>query len=144
LKIEEITMPAITVSAIVNTPVARAWEAFTQPEHITQWNFAAPEWHCPTARNDLRVGGEFSSRMEARDGSMGFDFIGIYTSVSPLEHFAYVLGDERRVTVSFESISSEQTRVTEVFDPETQNSEELQRGGWQAILDNYKKHTETL
>ena len=136
-------MPEITVSTVVNAPVARAWQAFTQPEHITRWNFAAPEWCCPSARNDLRVGGEFSSRMEARDGSVGFDFTGVYTDVSPLEHLGYVLGDERRVTVSFEAISSEQTRVTQVFDSETLNPEELQRGGWQAILGNYKQHVET-
>ena len=137
-------MPPITVSTIVNAAVPRAWEAFTQPDHITKWNFASPEWCCPSATNDLRVGGEFSYRMEARDGSVGFDFTGVYTAVQPLEQFAYVLGDERRVTVSFEAISSEQTKVTEVFDPETVNSEELQRGGWQAILDNYKQHAETL
>ena len=137
-------MPEITVSTTVNAPIARAWEAFTMPDHITQWNFASPEWCCPSATNDLRVGGEFSSRMEARDGSVGFDFTGVYTNVQPLEHFAYVLGDERRVTVSFEAVSSEQTKVTEVFDPETVNPEELQRGGWQAILDNYKKHVEAL
>ena len=137
-------MPQITVSTVVNAPIAHAWDAFTQPDHITQWNFASPEWCCPTARNDLRVGGEFSSRMEARDGSMGFDFAGVYTSVQPLEQFEYILGDERRVTVSFEAISGEQTKVTEIFDPETVNPEELQRGGWQAILDNYTKHVETL
>ncbi len=137
-------MPAITVSTVVDAPVARAWEAFTHPEHITQWNFAAPEWCCPSAENDLRVGGEFSSRMEAKDGSFGFDFAGVYTDVQPLESFSYALGDERRVTVSFEAISSDLTKVTEVFDPETVNPEEMQRGGWQAILDNYKKHTETL
>lgn len=136
-------MPEITVSTVVNAPVARAWEAFTQPEHITQWNFASSEWCCPTVTNDLRVGGEFTSRMEARDGSVGFDLTGVYTSVSPLEQFTHVLGDERRVTVSFEAISSEQTRVTQVFDPETLNPEELQRGGWQAILGNYKQHVET-
>ncbi len=137
-------MPEITVSTVVNAPIARAWEAFTAPDHITQWNFASPEWCCPSATNDLRVGGEFSSRMEARDGSVGFDFAGVYTDVQPLEQFAYVLGDERRVTVSFEALSSGQTRVTEVFDPETVNPEEMQRGGWQAILDNYKRHAETL
>lgn len=137
-------MPPITVSTVVNAPIAQAWEAFTQPDHITQWNFASPEWCCPTATNDLRVGGEFSSRMEARDGSVGFDFSGVYTNVQPLEQFTYVLGDERRVSVSFEAISSDSTRVTEVFDPETLNPEEMQRGGWQAILDNYKRHAETL
>ena len=136
-------MPAITVSTIVNAPIARAWAVFTAPDHITQWNYASPEWCCPSARNDLRVGGEFSSRMEARDGSIGFDFTGVYTSVSALEQFTYILGDERRVTVTFEAISSDQTRVTEVFDPETVNSEELQRGGWSAILENYRTYTET-
>ena len=80
-------MPEITVSTVVNAPVARAWEVFTQPEHTTQWNFASSEWCCPTVTNDLRVGGEFTSRMEARDGSVGFDLTGVYTSVSPLEQF---------------------------------------------------------
>ena len=136
-------MPEITVSTVVNAPIARAWEAFTQPEQITQWNFAAPEWCCPTARNDLRIGGEFSYRMEARDGSMGFDFMGVYTAVQPLEHIAYTLGDGRRATVTFEAILSDQTKVTEVFDPEDVNSEELQRGGWSAILEQFKKQAET-
>ena len=105
--------------------------------------FRSPEWCCPTARNDLRVGGEFSYRMEARDGSVGFDFTGTYTSVSPLERLAYTLGDGRRVTVTFQVISSDETRVTEDFDPEDVNSEELQRGGWSAILEQFKRQAET-
>ena len=136
-------MPEITVSTVVNASVTHAWEVFTQPEQITRWNFASPEWCCPSATNDLRVGGEFSYRMEARDGSMGFDFTGVYTAVQPLEQLAYTLGDGRRVTVTFEAISSDETRVTEVFDPEDLNSEELQRGGWSAILEQFKKQAET-
>ena len=137
-------MPEITVSTTVNASIARAWNAFTQPDQITQWNFASPEWCCPTARNDLRVGGEFSQRMEARDGSVGFDFTGVYTAVEPLERIAYILGDGRRVTVMFEAISGSQTKVTEGFDPEDINAEELQRGGWNAILENFRKQAETL
>jgi uncharacterized protein YndB with AHSA1/START domain len=134
---------AITVSTTVNAPVARAWEVFTTPEHIVQWNFAADTWHCPTATNEASTGGSFNWRMEAKDGSMGFDFAGTYTQVKPLELLQYDIGD-REVQVKFEALSSEQTRVTEVFDIENENSGELQRNGWQAILDNYKKRVESL
>ena len=134
---------AITVSTTVNAPVARAWEVFTSPEQITKWNFASDTWQCPTATNDIRTGGAFNWRMEAKDGSMGFDFSGTYSNVTPLELIEYNLGN-REVQVRFEAVSSEQTRIIEVFDIEDENSSELQRSGWQAILENYKKQVESL
>jgi uncharacterized protein YndB with AHSA1/START domain len=134
----------ITVSSTVNAPIELAWQAFTQPEHISKWNFASQDWECPAASNDLRVGGVFSYRMAAKDGSMGFDFAGTYSKIDHLEQIDYTLGDERTVSVSFEKISSHETRVTEIFKPETQNPAELQRAGWQAILENYKQHVESL
>jgi uncharacterized protein YndB with AHSA1/START domain len=133
----------ITVSSLVNAPIELAWQAFTQPEHITRWNFASEDWECPTASNDLREGGAFSSRMQAKDGSMGFDFAGTYSKVIPLEQFEYTIGD-RSVSVTFENINGNQTRITEAFEAENENSAELQKNGWQAILENYKKHTESL
>jgi uncharacterized protein YndB with AHSA1/START domain len=136
-------MPSITVSTTVNQPLEITWNAYTQPEHITAWNFASPDWHCPSATNDLRVGGKFTSTMAAKDGSMGFEFGGEYTSVQPLQAFEYSFGD-RTAQVRFDVVSSDQTKVTVRFDPETENSEELQRGGWQAILENFKKHAESL
>jgi uncharacterized protein YndB with AHSA1/START domain len=134
----------VTVSAVVNAPLETAWNAWTTPEHITQWNFASPDWACPTATNDVRPGGAFSWRMEAKDGSMGFDFGGTYTDVVPHERLEYALGDERTVQVQFERVGENQTRVTESFTAESQNPVEMQRAGWQAILDNYKRHTESL
>ncbi len=137
-------MNPITVSTVVSAPLETVWQAFTEPEHIKQWNFAHESWHCPEAVNDLRVGGTFSYHMAARDGSMAFDLVGKYTALEPHQSFEYALEDARKVRVTFEPLSSAQTRVTEIFDPEATNPEEMQRGGWQAILDNFKKHTESL
>jgi len=137
-------MNPITVSTVVQAPLETTWRAFTEPEYITEWNFAVDTWHCPEATNDLRIGGTFSYRMAARDGSFGFDFGGTYTALEPHKSLAYTLGDERKVQVDFEPLPNGQTRVTEVFDPETTNPEEMQRNGWQAILDNFKKHTEAM
>lgn len=141
------TMPAtpavITVTAAVNAPVDKVWDCFTLPEHITQWNFAIPEWHCPSATNDLRTGGRFSFRMEARDGSMGFDFSGVYTEVRTGQHIAYTMDDDRKATVDFTS-GSGGTAVTTRFEAESQNPIEMQQGGWQAILDNFKRYAEGL
>lgn len=134
-------MQHITISARIAAPIEKAWEYFTHPAHIMQWNHASPDWHCPSAENDLRPGGAFRSRMEARDGSEGFDFVGIYDEVQPYRRIAYTMGDGRKVGVDFQK-EGEATVVTTTFDPEGQNSEELQRAGWQAILDNYKKHVE--
>lgn len=129
------------VKTIIESDIKRAWDCFTMPEHIVQWNFASPEWHCPSAENDLRVGGKFCYRMEAKDGSFGFDFWGIYDEIIPYEKIAYTLGDNRKVEILFQ-VEDGKVIVIEDFETEKANSEELQRQGWQAILDNFKKHTE--
>lgn len=121
--------------------VSIAWNNYTQPEHITQWNFASDDWCCPTAENDMRPGGKYNARMEARDGSFGFDFEATYTEVVEGKKFTYVMPDKREVNVFFEPNDSF-TSVTVIFDAENQNPVEMQREGWQSILNNYKKHTE--
>ncbi|TAL40208.1 MAG: polyketide cyclase [Chitinophagaceae bacterium] len=131
----------ITVENIINAPVEKVWECWTKPEHITQWNNASDDWHTPWAKNDLREGGSFVSRMEAKDGSMGFDFGGVYDAVRTNEYIEYTIGDGRKVKVTF-TAQGKTTKVVESFEAENMNSIELQRGGWQAILDNFKKHTE--
>lgn len=132
--------PTVTIEATVNAPLAKAWEVYTKPEYITQWNFASDDWHCPTSENDLRTGGNFSSRMEAKDGSFGFDFAGTYTEVRDQEYIEYTIGD-RSVEVTF-TPEGDSTKVVVVFEVEDENSMEMQRGGWQAILDNFKKCAE--
>ncbi len=132
----------ITVETVINAPIEKVWTYFTEPEHIMQWNNASPDWHTPRASNDLRTGGTFSYRMEAKDGSSGFDFGGTYDEVSQHERIAYSFGD-RKALVTFESLDGAQTKVAETFDPEDVNPLEMQRSGWQAILDNFKKHVET-
>lgn len=133
----------ITVSTIVNAPVATVWEAWSSPEHIMKWNSASPDWHTPKAENDLRKGGKFSSRMEARDGSFGFDFGGVYDEVKEHELIEYTMGDGRKVSITF-AAAGNTTTVTETFDAEETNPVEMQRGGWQAIMDSFKKYTEGL
>ena len=132
----------ITIQATINAPVEKVWKLWTEPEHITHWNFASPDWCAPAAENDLQAGGKFIFRMEACDGSEGFDFEGWYEEVKTNEFISYKLGDERRVQISFIQ-NGNTTDVAETFDLETVNSEELQRGGWQAILDNFKKYAES-
>lgn len=132
----------IQIEATIAAPVAKTWAMWTKPEHITKWNFAVPEWHCPSASNDLRVGGKYSARMEAKDGSFGFDFEGIYDEVTDQKKLVYSLADGRKVTTSFEA-QGNKTKVTTVFDAEKQNSEEMQKSGWQAILNNFKTYAET-
>jgi uncharacterized protein YndB with AHSA1/START domain len=132
----------ITVTAIVNAPIESAWNTWTTPNDIVQWNTASDDWHTTKAQNDLRVGGKFSYRMEAKDGSMGFDFEGVYQDVRPHQHITYSLGDDRKVSIDF-SAENKKTKVVETFDAETTHSIELQRGGWQAILDNFKKVAES-
>lgn len=134
--------PKITVETTVNIPVSRAWEVFTKPEHITQWNFASDEWHCPWAENDLRPGGRLASRMEAKDGSAGFDFTGVYEEVIPDQRIVYRIDDGRQVAIDFKDIDGN-TRITETFEAEGTHSLEMQKSGWQAILDNYKKHAQS-
>ncbi|MES2829783.1 MAG: SRPBCC family protein [Bacteroidota bacterium] len=132
----------ITVQTTVNADVKKVWDYYNQPEHITKWNFADPSWCCPSATNDLRPGGKYSARMEAKDGSFGFDFEGIYSEVEEGKSLIFGLEDGRQVAVSFKE-DGDQTDVVITFDAETEHSEEMQRGGWQAILDNFKKYTET-
>lgn len=131
----------ITVEATINAPIEKVWKYWTLPEHITKWNAASEDWHSPSATNDLRPGGAFSFRMEAKDGSMGFDFAGVYDIVLFHHNIAYTLGDDRKVQVSFSS-SGSVTNVRETFDAENTLSHEMQRAGWQAILDNFKKYVE--
>jgi uncharacterized protein YndB with AHSA1/START domain len=131
----------VTVKTTVNVPVEKVWEFWTEPNHITKWNNASEDWHTPVAENDLRPGGSFLSRMEAKDGSFGFDFKGIYDEVKLLEFISYSLEDGRKVEISFEGKENE-TEIIETFDPDTSNSIELQQTGWQAIINNFKKYAE--
>ncbi|WP_300596823.1 SRPBCC family protein [Niabella sp.] len=131
----------ITVETTINAPVEKVWEYWTEPEHIKKWNSASDDWHTPHAENDLRTGGRFSSRMEARDGSMGFDFGGIYDEVKNHEQIDYTMGDGRKVTILFAGADN-QTSITETFDAEQTNPVEMQQAGWQAILDNFKRYSE--
>lgn len=133
----------ISVSVEVRATKEQVWEAWTNPEHIVNWNFASADWHCPSAENDVRAGGKFSWRMEAKDGSMGFDFEGEYTDVVPLERLAYTLEDGRLVTVQIQNQGT-LTLLTETFEAENIHAPELQKQGWQAILNNFKACAEAL
>lgn len=133
----------ITIETFVPVPPTVAWSAFTTPEAITQWNFATPEWCCPSAEVDLREGGAYSARMEARDGTMGFDFAGTYDEVDARRALTLRLEDGRRARTTFEPEAGG-TRVRTVFDPESENPIELQRDGWQAILDNYAAYVRRI
>lgn len=159
----------ITVEVIINESVEKVWDAYTEPEHITQWAFASDDWHAPRAENDLRAGGKFNTRMvrrevesvarsepearrdratfqqesmrDAKDGSAGFDFSGTYDEVVPRQRIAYTMDDGRTAAVLFEEMGNS-AYVKTIFDPESENSVELQRAGWQAILNNFKKYVE--
>ncbi len=135
-------MEPITIDITILSPVKKVWDCFNAPEHITQWNFAHETWHCPSAANDLKAGGTFKTRMEAKDGSFGFDLEGTYDEVIPYENIKYHLQDGRKVEVIFEAVDENTTKVTERFDPEKQNSAEMQRDGWYAILNNFHKYVE--
>ena len=135
------SLPKITVEVLVHANPGRAWEAFTSPTSITGWNFASPDWHCPRAKSELRDGGAFCYRMEARDGSFGFDFEGKFLRVSPARRLHYSLGPDREVIVQFVQEGA-QTRVSQSFTPEPTHPLEQQRAGWQSILDNHKKFVE--
>ncbi|RID91414.1 hypothetical protein D2N39_11960 [Gemmobacter lutimaris] len=130
----------ITVEAMVRAPLETVWRCWTTPEDIMAWNAASDDWHTTAAEVDLRPGGKFRSRMEAKDGSMGFDFEGDYTEVEPMRRIVAVFGG-RALEVSFAE-TPQGVRVTEVFDPETTHPEEMQRQGWQAILDRFARHAE--
>lgn len=128
----------ITVSTLVQAPIAEVWRAYTTPEDIMRWNAASDDWHTPSATVDLRVGGRFCSRMEARDGSFGFDFEGEYTKIVPNECLEYSFGGRGAVVEFVESASG--VAVTVTFDAEETHSIEQQRDGWQAILDSFARH----
>ncbi|MEO6314771.1 MAG: SRPBCC family protein [Chitinophagaceae bacterium] len=131
----------VTVQTTVNAPVSKVWEYWTTPAHIVKWNTASDDWHTPHAENDLRIGGSFVARMEAKDGSIGFEFGGIYDAVRENEYIEYTLGDKRKVRITFTGKAAN-TELVECFDAEDTNPIELQKSGWQAILDNFKKYTE--
>lgn len=131
----------IKIETTVHAPVEKVWEYWNNPEHVTKWNQASDDWHSPRGENDLRVGGRFSYRMEAKDGSFGFDFSGVYDIIYVNAYIEYTLDDGRKVQVTFMS-ETEATRIIEEFEAEDTNPAELQKSGWQAILDSFKKYTE--
>ncbi|MGL5831587.1 MAG: SRPBCC family protein [Candidatus Altimarinota bacterium] len=135
-------MQAITIETIVNAPLDHVWKVWNEPEHIMNWAFASDDWHAPRSENDLKVGGKFSTTMAAKDGSVSFDFGGIYTAVKTNELIEYDMDDKRHVKIQFEQLP-EGAKVIQTFDMEDTNPEEMQRNGWQAILDNFKKYAES-
>lgn len=132
----------ITVETVVKAPISKVWDCWNKPEHIVQWAFASDDWEAPAAENDLSVGGKFKTTMAAKDKSTSFDFTGIYTSVNEHELIEYDMDDGRHVKVQFVELP-DGMKVIETFDPENENSEELQRSGWQAILTNFKNYVES-
>ncbi|WP_276496245.1 SRPBCC family protein [Pontibacter litorisediminis] len=131
----------ITVETTVNAPVAKVWACWNEPQHITNWAFASDDWHAPHAENDLREGGEFKTTMSAKDGSMCFDFEGVYTSLKDQELVEYVMPDGRKVSITFRG-NDTATDIVETFEAEDTLPLELQQNGWQAILENFKKYAE--
>jgi uncharacterized protein YndB with AHSA1/START domain len=135
------TFEKITIEATIHTPISTIWDYWNTPGHVTKWNNASPDWHTPTAENDFTVGGKFLYRMEAKDGSVGFDFWGHYDTIMPYTQIAYTMGDSRKVDILFIP-DGEATKIVMTFEAETENPIEMQRGGWQAILDNFKVYAE--
>ncbi len=131
----------ITVSTSINATLEKVWEFWTNPKHIINWNFAGNDWHCPKAENSLQVGKKFNYRMESKDGLTGFDFEAEYTKITNFETIEYKMEDDRKVIVSFEK-EENSILITEKFDPENENSLEMQQQGWQMILDNFKKYVD--
>lgn len=131
----------IHIETLINAPLKTVWSAYNNPEDIVIWNHASDDWECPSSENDLRVGGKFNNKMAAKDGSFSFNFAGTYTEVTPMNSISYVIDDQRATDIQFKDESGK-TRVIIDFDAESTNSEEMQRDGWQAILDNFKKHAE--
>ena len=134
-------MTSLTVETLVNADLECVWECWTQPKHITQWNFASPEWHCPRAENDLRPGGTFSYRMEAKNGSMGFDYAGKYSEVVPYSAIEYRLEDTRKGNFTFKK-EGNTVKIVETFEVDDTHTLEQQRMGWQAILNTFMEYTE--
>ena len=135
-------MDKINIDITILAPVEKVWDYYNEPKHIVKWNFAHESWECPSSENDLRVGGKFNNRMEAKDGSFGFDFVGVYDEVVKYELIKYHIEDDRNVEIVFERIDENTTNVKISFDPEKQNSVEMQCEGWYAILNNFHKHVE--
>lgn len=135
-------MTKIKVETTVAGTLDKAWEYWNEPRHITCWAFASDDWECPKAENDPQVGGKFVTKMAAKDKSTSFEFSGQYTKVVPKSLIEYKIEDGRTVSVTFTPISAEGVKITEEFEPEAINSEEIQKSGWQAILDNFKKYVE--
>jgi uncharacterized protein YndB with AHSA1/START domain len=133
---------SVTIECTVQAPVEKVWRFWTEPEHICNWNYASQDWHTPWAKTDMKVGGRFVARMEARNGSAGFDFGGTYEAIVPNKYVEYTMDDGRRVKVTF-SGNERETRVVENFEAEDTNPVEMQRNGWQSILDNFKRYTES-
>lgn len=131
----------ITVRVSIQASIEKVWEHWNEPKYITQWYNASDDWHAPYAENDLKDGGKFKTTMAAKDGSASFDFEGVYTSIVKNKQIEYAITDGRKVSIKFFAMNNE-TVVEETFDPEEINSIELQKGGWQAILTNFKKHVE--
>lgn len=138
---ENPSVKSISIYISVNAPIEKVWDYWTNPKHIVNWNNASDDWHTPSAKNDLKVGGTFICTMAAKDGSMSFDFEGKYSEIDTYKKIVYQIADGRNVSITF-NIIDEKVIITETFEPETENSLELQRGGWQAILTNFKKYTE--
>lgn len=131
----------VTVQAVIQAPIEKVWSRWTEPKHIMKWNQASEDWYAPKAENDLRAGGKFLTRMEAKDGSMGFDFEGVYDEVKTHELISYTMEDGRKVEITFIGQGSE-TKVVETFDAESTNPVEFQQAGWQAIMNTFKAYTE--
>lgn len=131
----------IIIQATILADIIKVWDCWTLPQHIAHWNFASEDWHCPGAENDLRIGGQFKYVMASKDGRTCFDFEGVYNEVMEYQKIAYTMPDGREVTVQFEDNGTTITVVL-AFDPENVNPEEMQRAGWQSILDNFKKYVE--
>jgi uncharacterized protein YndB with AHSA1/START domain len=134
-------MQQIEVKSIIKAPISKVWECWTSPKHIVNWNFASNDWHCPKAENNLVIGGEFHYLMSAKDESFSFDFWGTYVNIEKGSYLQIILGDGRKMAVIFEFLDNG-TIITEKFDPETENPLELQKTGWQMILDNFKFYVE--
>lgn len=133
----------VTVECVVNVPVDKAWDLWTEASHITKWNFASPEWHAPRAESDLRIGGKYVTRMEAKDGSCGFDCEGVYDEIETHQLIKSHFTDGREIEVTFSTVNG-QTKVTQTFQIEEVNSAEMQRGGWQNIMNNFKAYAECV
>lgn len=136
------THKTITIDTLVKSSVKNTWNTYTEPQHIVNWNFASNDWQCPKVENDFKVGGIYFARMEAKDGSFGFDFKAVYDEIIPYKKIAYTLEDGRKVNTLFEDMGNTM-KITTSFEAENQNPIDMQKAGWQAILNNFKNYTES-